>query len=267
MGSIVNITESRALLPVYSTLGATLGRPLDITNNTPEVMFVSAVDANPEKQIGHVVPPGQTRTIQSHVDDVYMVAEIGTVFWEYADQRSIGHPGFAAPVEVMSLEQRANELGNTFFTRAAWPKDAPIPSGGTRNIMIYTGVGGIRATQRVVDIVGDEVWLTVYEGTTYTLGTGTLCPVAPYNRVTQGTHGMAVLQDVAVTSLGTDIGAGIEYLYGASSVPNRTASAIPSGMHKELLPDTNYLVQFHVPASVVGDTRLQYRLDMVRTHE
>lgn len=111
---------------------------------------------------------------------------------------------------------------------------------------------------RVLDYVGEELSLSLFEGATGVTG-GTAIPVRNYNRRNPVASTVTVTKNVTTTSDGTAID-DPEFFYGSGSAPQRAAVSIPSGRERILLPNTSYIVSIAATAAL-GNARVQYFID------
>jgi len=159
--------------------------------------------------------------------------------------------------------------GKNFFCRAVWPLANEISAGSTVNLVITTGALPIRARNRIVGFIGEEVRFELFSDPTYTDG----AVITPRNYNPSGpTSTVTFIKDptIEVGDEGTPIDPNFdnngtpeniepEYYFGGSATGQRVGNSIPQGTERIIPPNTTFLIRITNTGS--GNARFGYYLE------
>lgn len=154
--------------------------------------------------------------------------------------------------------------GRQFYFRAVWPLSDQITNGPANARLLYLRTGTLPVIVKLRDLhyVAEELTIRLYVGPTGVSG-GQPLTLRNYNTVNPNfaaAIGVQARKNVTVSSRGTEFDGGDpEYLFGASSAPQRVQSAIPQGRERIIAGDTEFLVAFENTGA--GNARVSYFLD------
>ena len=148
--------------------------------------------------------------------------------------------------------------GLQYYIRKSYPLGDAIAAGAEKKILVRTTSKKMIAKSRVVNSIGEEFSIEVFEGPTVS-SDGTPFDVSNFNRVNPVPTTVSAFIEPTVTSNGTPFDEEPEYYFGSSATGQRVANSLPEGRERVLPENTDYLIVITNNGSNPG--RLSYFLD------